>query len=523
MSGGGSNTIERESGPPAFQQPFIEDALRRARDQYNNYTPEFFPGTTTAGLPSATVQGTQNLAQFNNSPFNQNILSSANRNSAVLQGAATPQGNPLLASGLALQPQSTGFLSDVQSRATGQDFDLSRYAGGYADTFGRVPLERAGGFNDSVGPAGETLERLQNGRTRVQVNSSAPTAGEALGSTAGATADALQSQLTQTPGANPYVDDLVRRSLEANNESFARDVLPSLQNAAQIQGGYGGSRQAIAEANAVRDLNEINSRTASSIYSNQYNQDLSRNLQAAGLGAQVAGQAGQQQLARQAQEQGFGLSLAGLEQNDLSRQLQAAVSGGQLGLGTGQLDLSRVGLNNNSALAGAGLDLQAAGLGLQTGLGEYGLVTDAVSQGLQANQLSNNLLESGYRTGIDATIRDQAFLPQNQSLGLTGAQTSLQAGDIVRQYEQQLIDEAVNRYNFNQQQPIDALNRYANTVGLGNGLLGQNVRADGPSSGGATGAIGGAAAGAGVAAALNVTGPWGWAITGLGAALGYFG
>lgn len=389
--------------------PYITDVLGQSQNLYNNYTPQYYPGNTVAPQSPWTQQGLGGLAGYGNSPFNQFVLGGATQSQNALTSSGNAAYNPLLYAGYNQLPQNLQTLSTAQQQ--GQ-------------------------------------QGLQQAPTTDQQNISAATAGN--------TANAVNSQLTQTPGSNPYVDQLVQRTLAQNTQNFNQSVLPQIDNASQLAGGYGGSRQGIAQGLAIQSLNQANANTAAGIYSNQYNQDLSRQLQAAGLGAQISGQAG-------------GLQLQGLGQQ------------------------------------------QNYQLGLQ-------------GQGLNAAQQGFGNLQSGYEQGLNAATRNLALAPQTQALGQTGINNQLMAGSAQDQYNQQVLQSLVDRWNWQQELPYNQLNQYANTV-FGSSAA-RSGTGGGGSSGTLAGGLGGAATGAGIWAAVNaasptlISNPVGWGIIGLGALLG---
>lgn len=105
-----------------------------------------------------------------------------------------------------------------------------------------------------------------------------------------------------------------------------------------------------------------------------------------------------------------------------------------------------------------------------TGYG-YGSRGD-IASGLAASRLNKDILgttsamaASGYQSGLDASSKALALAP-----GVIGA--SSQPGEMMSavgqqqdQYQQALINDAVNRWNFEQNRPGDALARYQNLVG----------------------------------------------------------
>lgn len=135
-----------------------------------------------------------------------------------------------------------------------------------------------------------------------------------------------------TPGSNPITDQLVQRTLAANNEAFGRDILPQIQQGQVANNAYGGTRGAIAEGRAAADLGARNADTAARIYQGQLQSDQQLNLAAGQLGGQMAGQESQRELARD-QFQGQFLPVAqALQEANLRPLMQA----GQIDQGTRQ-------------------------------------------------------------------------------------------------------------------------------------------------------------------------------------------
>jgi hypothetical protein len=159
------------------------------------------------------------------------------------------------------------------------------------------------------------------------------------------------------------------------------------------------------------------------------------------------------------------------------------------------------------------LDLSAAGSG-NVGSSRQGIAQGlAVGRGLDAIQLNTaQLTDQAYGRGLQATLGAQALSPSIAGLALTPAQIQQGIGDLTdisANYEDRLLR--------------DRINAYAGLVGGGG--YGSNSTMTGPAMerGGLTGALGGAAAGAGIASALGMgasTSPW--VIGGLALA-GYMG
>lgn len=171
------------------------------------------------------------------------------------------------------------------------------------------------------------------------------------------------------PGANPYLDQSIQGTIDQNRLGFQQlqddstknlmqNVLPSIRSNSVLAGQYGGSRQGVAEGNAIGTQQTELARAAAQFgqnatnaavgaKANAYETDSNRALSATqGLGAQQYGVAQQDAAARQAAD------IANMNSANSTNALNASkmASGMQLqqGLlssaaGFGNADLSRLG------------------------------------------------------------------------------------------------------------------------------------------------------------------------------------
>lgn len=186
-------------------------------------------------------------------------------------------------------------------------------------------------------------------------------------------------------------------------------------NAARA-GAYGGSRQAIENAEAQRNLNQ--------------------QLQA--IEAQGQQSAYNQALQNIAQQQQLGLSgLSGAQQG-----LGTALQGGQLGLS----GLAQAISGQNTALQGVQTQLQGTGQGMQGAqVGLQGVQGAQAGYGL-ANQTAQNLSN----IGTQQLAAQQGIIDMQNKLG--GQQQSQQ---------QQIINQAIQNYGEQQENPMKSLERYS--------------------------------------------------------------
>lgn len=177
------------------------------------------------------------------------------------------------------------------------------------------------------------------------------------------------------PGENPFLDQSINGAIAQNRlgfqqlqsdatENLMENVMPSIRSNSVLAGQYGGSRQGIAEGNAIGQLGKEMARATSAFGQNAtnaavnakagaYETDSNRALSATqGLGAQQYGVASQNaQTKNQAEFMNVGNLFdlgkynAGLQQNN--NQFNAGL--------TQQGQLATNAQNNGSLLAGAGL------------------------------------------------------------------------------------------------------------------------------------------------------------------------
>lgn len=83
--------------------------------------------------------------------------------------------------------------------------------------------------------------------------------------------------------ANPYLGQMSNAITSQVTDNLQRNILPGLGSAAVGAGGYGGSRQGVLEANALRDANQGLSNSLANMYYGDYNNAMNRQLQQYGM------------------------------------------------------------------------------------------------------------------------------------------------------------------------------------------------------------------------------------------------
>jgi len=273
--------------------------------------------------------------------------------------------------------------------------------------------------------------------------------------------------------AQQYMSPYTQSVIDAANQNIDRS-LAQTQAATNAQavtaGAYGGTRQAVANAENARNADQLKAQTAAGLLSDAYNN------------AQSAFQADQgRSLAAQQANQQAGLS-AGLTAQQQA--LQASLANQQASLANQQMGLTAQQANQQAGLNAANLGLGSADL-----LGRLGVAQQGIGQG-NAQALLNygSVLQNQQQNENQWAYQNTYLNPQQWPLrGLSA------------------MESAVSGIPYGTTSGMTVPN-YSNPVG---------------------GALGGAAAGAGLASALTSAGamnswnPWGWGMMGAGALLGY--
>jgi hypothetical protein len=89
-------------------------------------------------------------------------------------------------------------------------------------------------------------------------------------------------------GINPYTTSMIQSAQQDLLQDYANNILPRIRNTAQNAGGFGGSRQGVAEGIAAEGLLEKMGDVSARLLSDAYDVSERNRLGALGLGAQFA-------------------------------------------------------------------------------------------------------------------------------------------------------------------------------------------------------------------------------------------
>lgn len=215
---------------------------------------------------------------------------------------------------------------------------------------------------------------------------------------------------------NPYLQQSANDIATNLTQNWQNNVLPSINSGAIAAGGYGGSRQGVAQANSINGLNQSIGQAQTSLYGNAYNTDQQLQAQRDMQAAQLA--SNQSIASMQDATQRYGLGN------------QYNVNLGQLGLGAQQLDLSNRVADQNFYTNQRGQDISQMGLGANLanqgnlGLGNQG--QQLYQNGYQQQQAPYQAL--GQYAGLLSPFTGLNNSTTNSTPGYSGLQGALAGG-----------------------------------------------------------------------------------------------
>lgn len=306
--------------------------------------------------------------------------------------------------------------------------------------------------------------------------------------------DVNTQSLTQ-PGTvdqymSPYMQSVV--GIQQREAQRAADIARTQSNAQAVKAGaFGGSRQAIMDAEAARNLaiqkGDIQAKGSQDAFTQaqaQFNAEQQARLQANLANQGVQQQANVQNLSAGLQTQGLGAQ-TGLQAQQLNQQtgLQALLANQQTGLQAGQ---SNQQMQYNTGLQNAQMQ-QQANLANQQMLGQYGLQQGQFNQAaaMQNPQLAQQAMlanqNMGYNVGnanLQANLAQQQLgSGQNMQAQLANQQYGLSAQQMQEQARQygygQQMNNAQNQAQYGQ--AANQLNAQQSQFGAGLGLQGMQA------------------------------------------------
>lgn len=343
--------------------------------------------------------------------------------------------------------------------------------------------------------------------------------------------------------ANPFLTSAVAGLRQQSNQNLQNNVMPGISYGAQAAGGFGGSRQRIAQGIAAGQAETGINNAAANLYSSAYESDANRS-NAMGMasmqdatnryGIDANTNLGMGRLGLDTQVAGWNRDL-GNRNADISQQgvnNQFTLGQGNLALGNRQADQSyslgqgNLALGNRQAdqsynLGMGNLDLGRTQAANQLSLGQQANATNQyqadTSRNLGMGQLDLNRTQAQNSYDLGLRGQDLGYYQADQSynLGMGGLQNQSQANqnnfystqrgqdmqqqqqsaNMYQQAQQMDLMQALGLYGVGQQEmnnPLAALQQYSGVLQPYSGLN-STVSQNTPSTGGGwAGAAGGA-------------------------------
>lgn len=528
--------------PWAPQQPHLQNIFGAAQNLYNQGPHQFFPGQTYADFNPWQTQALSGIA------------SRAMQGNPLL-GTAQDAAGRYLGSDPQMMPGLQGYLSGMFGSGGPSLGDLSQFAG--------VGNPFSGGFNPSSGYGAMHTSTGGGGGGSIMGNDTGPPI-PGIGNSANLagvggtfrlqdmlnmfnnsvtglpqdTVDALSATARgESLNGNPYLDATFNRAARNVTERFNQDVMPNIAAQFSMAGRTGSGMNALAQGEAAGEAADALSGLSNSIYGGNYQRERDRQLAAAG---QLGGLS-------QAQ-QGLGLQALGMGTDAFNTNQAQDIQRRSL---ASQDELARLGLVSDNYNQAGNRAVQDRASRRSASASRYGALQSSLASRYGSDvqrylgELNNDLGRRELAGNLFGTLSGQQSAERQNAANLGGriydsqlgnqfnwgqlAQSLaqgdyndldrlLQAGGIMQGQDQRGIDEAVNRWNFDQNAPNDALMRYLAAIsgnyggtsttttsggGSGSGLLGGLLTLGSmfiPGGGGLFSGLfggGGAAAGAG--------------------------
>ncbi|MBY0431745.1 MAG: hypothetical protein K2Q10_11145 [Rhodospirillales bacterium] len=460
-SSGSSETIQK-ADPWAGQQPYLPKGFERSDSLF------FSPKQTVSNADGATTttggefgkgiyapqfyNGSTVAAQSNETQLAQQMMTNRALNgSPVMKSAQQQLYNTMNGDFLSANPIS-GYLGDIASGAPLAGFDtLQSLQGGYQDRGADTYAAAASGQmrNAATGLAGGLASQRDTGPAGMLFG------GEAAGGML---------------GANPYNTALFEAATRPVVEQFRMAVAPQIDANMAAHGRYGSGAHALAQGQAEGRLASALGDTAANIFGQDY-----------------------------ARERGFQenakTQLQGASDQAAARQLQATGLLGQFSGG-----------DINTRLAGA-QGLSAADRGMfdsRLQAGQALAQTDAQARAQQIQ--AAGAIGQAWDAERQNQMRGMLFAPQMAQADYQDISMLSNVGQSKEAYDQSLINEQIQRWNYNQQLPVNMLAQYNQLIAGNYGSTTTTTQPGGGNNammGGLGGAMAGGALGYGAGAMLG--------------------
>jgi hypothetical protein len=216
-----SNTTQTTTSTPwAAQQPYLEQGFQAASNLYNNYTPQYYPGSTVSPLNSQQTTGL-------NSIYNYGMNGSPVSNAANTEQADTLNGDYLSAGNPYFQQMSNSIAATVTPQVESQYEAAGRYGSGDAANATASALSNEEGQLAFQNYGNERSIQQQAAFNAPSINNQNLTNLNAATSAGNAYQNQSQNELNNQVNAYNYYQQLPYQQLQSYQDS--------------INGTYGGT------------------------------------------------------------------------------------------------------------------------------------------------------------------------------------------------------------------------------------------------------------------------------------------
>lgn len=438
-------------------------------------------GDSAPSTPDKTTTTTSTIPDWAK-PYAQKAMGQASALTDISQNPFQTYGGQQIAGFNPMQQQAFGNVQQMTaSPATGAGMDISANVANQAQQYGQYQPQNFGnqfqgagfrpmGIQDYGNVQNPSLQNFQMGPA--QNVSGSNLQNYQMGPASNVASKDFTDPNTASQYMNPYTQNVV--DVQQREAQRAADVAKTSRNAQAVgAGAFGGSRQAIMDAEAARNLatqkGDIQAQGLNTAYNQAqqaFQSDQARALQAQQANQQAGLTVGQQNLGANLQTQQLGAG----------QNLQAQLANQQAGLTTGQQNLQSMlgvqqlgaGQNLQAQLANQQAGLQAQGQGLQQNLAgnaqamqnaqlnaQYGLAGQQASE--QSRQFGSNLGLQGLQQQLAAgnQLGNLGQMDYAQNMGINAAQQ--QAGAQQQALQQQQLTQRYNDFLNQQRYPYQQL------------------------------------------------------------------
>lgn len=428
----GTTTSTGTTTPWEEEQPYLKDIFKYAEDLYLNNDPEYYPDSTYApmtGSSSQALRDTADLAKWSRSDPTSIANTSIDANRSLVKGDAL-NSNPGYLQLAGLQSVDPTVNAGTTLLTEQAENPIYNPATGYLSSFADVNPATTSDASNTL----DVLSKSDAATNNVAGDTLALNAGTNFGTSANNEGSgylkgvAAGDRLTE---GNPYTADLA--------DSVLTEVVPEIESQF-IAGGTLASPETVraTTAGSVAGL-------APSLFKNYADESENQVTAAGTLSSNVLkGSEGQTTAAK-----GYGdLVLGGIGYNtDAANDLLK----GYLTGSDQQIDAATT--LGDQSLEGGRLQQTAA-----TELGDQAI------SGYTAQGATADLTSDAYNAGIDQQLAAIGLAPDTQKMPYTDLAQLYTAGDLERTENQNILDEDVARWNWEEELPYEELNQLIGAI-----------------------------------------------------------